>query len=473
MNGLTGRAAKRVENLSKAFEEIDAPFVLWAACITVVALSGCSSAPPQPEGAEASGYRVIVDPVNPQMLHASLSLADRNGSGLIAYLSGVDRGLVSQVEMPHCGGIGLVSDEPGKWRVPDDCRLLEWSIRVEAAERNAVDASKQMSVYFAGRQWWLLAEPTSLLRVDPSGDSSDTPLRIEGLERTAKQVGAVAMGDGAWRVPPGGSAPEFYVFGSLEVRTHQMGTVRTTYVLDDAARFDRLPIAESHAFALEYLTGVFRVSEDLPASDRHLLVVWLGMDETLGEAGGAAGSRSILANYVDGDPDNLEINAARTMLILAHEQVHQLVGLLRSSDSPFPIWLGESLAHYYALKALARGPLPSQVVSSVFDHFIDPTREVAAGLVDLCRRHLQGDPSAYPLFYTQGATFWSELDSALKEANLAGAGLSDVIPALLATSSSGCGLPTEFIALLRKKAGGAIEEILTRYVGEQGESARR
>ena len=183
-------------------------------------------------------------------------------------------------------------------------------------------------------------------------------------------------------------------------------------------------------------------------------------------ASGAAGSRSFLANYMDGDPDNLEINAARTVLILAHEQVHQLVGLLRPSGSPFPIWLGESLAHYYGLKALARGPLPRQIVSSVSDHFIDPTREVEAGLVDLCRHHLQGDPSAYPLFYTQGATFWSELDSALKEANLAGAGLDDVVPALLATSSAGCGLPTEFMAPLREKAGGAIDEILTRYVGE-------
>ena len=42
----------------------------------------------------------------------------------------------------------------------------------------------------------------------------------------------------------------------------------------------------------------------------------------------------------------------------------------------------------------------------------------------------------------------------------------DVVPALLATSSAGCGLPTEFMAPLREKAGGAIDEILTRYVGE-------
>jgi len=438
-------------------------FPLVAAALLTVG-AGCD-AEPSPEEALDGGYRVLSDPADPTILRVSLTLDRADVHERTAYVRGTEWGLTSQVEAPRCGDQLLAPLGSGSWTVPGGCQVLEWTIRVQEARPNTANASRQATWYFPDGRWWLLSEPTSLLRTDPEPAGGDLPLRIEGLGERAIQIGAVVLEEGGWRLPPPGSAPEFFVFGEPEVRGHEMGGFRITYVLDDPGPWDRLPLGEGHEGALQYLATVFPVPPDLPEAHRHLLVIWLGIDEALGEAGGAAGSRSFIANYVDGNDQDLELNAARTLLILAHEQVHQLIDLALLGGPPLPTWVGESLAHYYGIEALARTSLPESVIALVADFFIDPARPVEAGLMELGRRHGEGDPTAYPMFYLQGATFWSEVDRQLSEADPRGPGLDGLIPTLLATLEGGPGLPADFTRLLRERGGPAMDDILARYVG--------
>ncbi len=442
--------------------------------VLLLSLLACTSpdatVPPQVEASppvSALSYRVRLDPDNPRRLAARLDLSGQNASDRTAFVRGIGFGLSSQVTSPACDGTALAETAPGQWKVPEQCSDLSWSIEVEDATANEVDSSRQTSLYFPSTGWWLLSEPTSLLRLDDTDDDTVHSLRIEGLSGTDSIAGATQLADGSWRLPPIGSAPEFFAFGTLSLQNHELGRMRTTYVIDDVDRFQRLPLLDMHSKALSYLADVFQVPPTLPERDRHLLVVWLGIDEARGEAGGAAGSRSFLANYIDGDEENLALNAARTMLVIAHEQAHQLNDLMWQGGPPGPTWLGESLAHYYGLMALARSGLPEEVIARPMNAFIDVDRPVEVGLIEYNRRYIGGDQEAYGMFYAQGATFWAEADRILRSGPNAHEGLDALIPAFLrSTDSAGDGLPESFRTLLIEHGGAEMDALIKKFVGE-------
>lgn len=445
---------------------------LWVAALVV--LGGCTAPRSITANGDSgsstvqsyTGYTIYVDPETPSRLTAQLDLPRKHNANRTVFVRGMNFGLASQVSSPSCDGTELTTTHDGQWNVPDDCLRLSWLIELQDAIPNSVDSSAQNSLYFPDAGWWLLSEPTSLLRLSNNENGALLSLRIEGLLKSSTAVGATQIKDSAWRLPPIGSAPEFFAFGNLSLQRHDVGRVHTTYVIDDNDRFRRLPLLELHKRALEYLADVYQVPMDLPDRDRHLLVVWLGIDESHGEAGGAAGSRSFLANYIDGDEGNLSLNAARTMLVLSHEQAHQLHDLMWRGGPPVSTWVGESMAHYYGLKALARSGLPDDVVEVPMKVFIDPRRTIEAGLVEYNRRHDAGDPEAYGMFYLQGATFWAEVDRLLLAASSEQDGLDALIPEFLRSSGTGDGLPASFQALLLERGGPEMRALLSHFVGD-------
>jgi hypothetical protein len=450
---------------------------VWlAASLACLALTGCMERGTQKPATAAdetalqpqqfAGYTVHVDPDNPQRLLARLDLSSHDGTDRTAHVRGLNFGLVSQVADPSCDEVSLLATGDGQWAIPDDCCMLSWFIDMEPTAPNGVDTSLQRSLVFSGGDWWLLSEPTSLLRISGPDRESMLRVRFEGLPESSRIAGATRVEQGVWRLPGLNHAPEFFAFGNLVLEQHDVGRLQATYVIDDQDRFGRLNLPALHRQALAYLANVFQVPTDLPAADRHLLVIWLGIDESLGHAGGAAGSRSFLANYVDGGDEGLDMNLARTMLILAHEQTHQLHDLTWPGGTPGPTWLGESIAHYYGLKALARSGLPDEVVGVVMNFFIDPTRPVEAGLVEYERRYEAGDTDAYQMFYAQGATFWSEVDRVLLSVAPASGGLDALIPDFVQSPASDEGLPRSFQQLLLEQGGEEMRDLLARYVGE-------
>lgn len=399
-------------------------------------------------------YTVTSDPAYPHEVAVTLEMSARDVRPRTLTLRGLAWGLRSQVEAPKCGNTALVQDHDS-WIVPPACNQVSWIVRPVSAVQGTVDASKQASLWFPDSQWWLLSEPTSLLR---SQDSA------EGIVVLKTGLGATSAGHGRWRLPSMNNAPEFFALGNFSTQTRQVGPFLVRHVADDPARVKRLGLEDMHARALRYLAGVIAPSAR-DSEKQVLLVIWLGMDDQHGRAGGAAGSRSFVANYVFGKPEAESVNSARTLAILAHEQFHQLVDLVRGPLASLPVWLSESLAHYYGLKALVRSS-PGSTARAVYARFVDPARRVEHGLLELDRRHAAKDPTAYPAFYEQGATFWAEVDRAIRARSSDDSGLDILIPDLLRSNmQDGGGLPIAFVERLRKILGAQADELLNKYVG--------
>ena len=425
-----------------------------SACV-IVALCVASAA------AQAQ-YSVTVDPKLPLAATASLDLSASLGKERTVFVRGVPWGLKSQVDAPSCDARPLIRRGRSQWKVPADCSRVSWTVRFHAAEPGTVDAAEQKSLYFGRTRWWLLSEPTALLRLE--GDTAPSSLSVEFAGALQWQRGATAITGGRWRVPSVNNAPGFYVFGNLQTFEHRIGGVQILHVADDIERVQRLDLVKSQEAAWRYLSQITPTPADTSTEDQALLVVWLGRREPK-QAGGAAGNRSFIANYFM-QPEALP--RARTLLILSHEQQHELVDMVRGDRPPLPLWAAESLAQYYALKAIARSGLDPEAVAKVRREFVDPTRPVTAGLLDWQRRHANGNPAAYPMFYEQGATFWALVDESLSRATAGRRTLDDLMPELItAEFSTGGQLPATFVGRLRSEAGESVELLLSKYVGRE------
>lgn len=377
---------------------------------------------------------------------------------------GAGWGLKPQVSEVRCGGDALPQDADGHWLAPASCTQVTWRVVPDPVPAEGADASEQRTLSVGPGRWILLAEPTSMLR--PWGADGATTIR--SAPGSPRMLGATRVAAGVFRVPPVHGGPEFYVLGEASTSQRRLGGLEVTYVADSAARVRQLGLEARHAAALRYLTKLVPAPQAAAPSDRSLLVVWLGVSESRGAAGGAAGSRSFLANYVLGSPANSGRNTALTTLIAAHEQFHQLVDVLRSELPPQPsfVWFNESMAHYYGLKALAMAD-PSPSAKAVRDRFIDRQRDIEHGLLELNRRYEAGDQAVYELFYSQGATFWYEVDTAIQTATRGQQSLDDhLLPLLRGALQADGSLPVSFIDQLREVTGGHIDQLLARYVAK-------
>lgn len=377
---------------------------------------------------------------------------------------GLAWGLKPQVSDVRCDGRRLPKAETGSWLAPPDCALVTWRVLPDRVSRLGADASRQRTLRVGRRPWLLLAEPTSLLR--PIGDMQAGA--ISAAPASLPLAGATPLAGGGFRLPPASGAPEFYVLGHVQQTRRPLGQLQVSYVADDAESVGRLGLQARHASALNYLLALVPLPQPLADADRSLLVVWLGVAESAGQAGGAAGSRSFVANYVVGSPAQAQRHAARTLLIMAHEQFHQLVDMVQGSLPAPPataLWINESLAHYYGLKAM-KAVDSSAAAQALWKQFIDEKRPVEFGLLELERRHAAGDPDAYDAFYTQGATFWHALDAAIAGAGHGRHGLDDYLGELLRMPVGVDGaLPASLVERLRAVAGEEVDAVLAKYVG--------
>ena len=407
----------------------------------------------------AAQYEVKINPGTRQ-LELELALPP-HADPVEVSARGAGWGLQSQVQDVKCGKESLERRANGAWIVPAECRRVSWTVIPDLISDGGADPSKQRTLAVGSGPWFLLAEPTSLLR--PLGRSG--PSSISDTSRSDRLVGATPVGSDHYEVPAANHAPEFYVLGPAAVVERTVGDFDVTYVADEPSRVRRLRLDQLHAKALSYLSAVVRLPKSNPDPSRSLLVIWLAAGQLRGPLGGAAGSRSFVANYVIDKAADEKRNRSMTLAITAHEQFHQLVDMLRGEQSPLPVWLSESLAQYYALKALLHAD-DSQAAREIRNEFIDPARAVSQRLLELNRRHASGDRSAYTRFYSEGATLWGAVDSAITAATHGEQSLDDYVKELLVSQLPGDGtLPRHFIDRLQQVAGPQINQIFEKYVG--------
>ena len=116
-----------------------------------------------------------------------------------------------------------------------------------------------------------------------------------------------------------------------------------------------------------------------------------------------------------------------SLALVFHEQFHQL------DSGSHPVWMGESLANYYALKALKRVFPENESADSIWKRFINTERPITLGLLAI-EREISEDQNSqnYGHLYTQGATFWAELDETIQQHSTQGESLDSFMPAIMA-----------------------------------------
>lgn len=357
----------------------------------------------------------------------------------------------SEVKLPRCGDRLLRQVEPGRWSVPAACRQIQWNVSFSAPDgTEAALKVGRHNVAFPG--WWSVMEQNALLRV--AGNQSSSTMII----RNGSRVDRVAY------VPSVDDATEFYALGNIQRVVHMVDGVRVRYVADDLRNIEERQLLERHAESLQMLRRLFP-SPAAPFANE-LLVMVVGNSTSSGVAG-VMGARSLVVDY----PRNTDERDAFVFAALAHEQFHQLRALNAESsghstraDVTNGPWLEEGLAQYYGLKAVRGSQLAANGKATVWNAFIDPQREVSTGLLELNRRFLRGDESAYAMFYSQGATFFAELDRILMTVSGGRTSLDSFVPTLRASSDGK--LPDAVTARWRTIAGTHIDNLLARYVGE-------
>jgi hypothetical protein len=403
---------------------------------------------------------------HPQLVRMSLVVPNANAGSRTLVLRGVAWGLEPQVEGVRCGKQPVESIGRGTWRLPVGCKRVTWNVRANRASVGSVDASRQATLLFEDPRWVLLSEATSIPRLEGDESSSSIAIYAWGGGEPGRVVGASQAGENSWLLPSTRSGPEYFVVGDAPTRERSVGPFRVRYVYDDLARVEQLGLERMHEAVLSYLATVLPPPASVPQSRRTLMVVWLGRDDASGQFGGAAGSRSFLANYRYAGQAQQPPDQSLTLMTMAHEQFHQLAGLVRGSRPALPLWLNESLASYYGLKALDRVS-STAAARELRGQFISPSRPVHAGLIELDRQRALGDGKAYRSIYEQGATFWAQLDGAVSASPGEPRGLDPLMPILLRGATSKAEpLPREFVDDLRAIIGPRADALISEYVGE-------
>jgi len=407
-------------------------------------------------------YSVRVDDSEPLLAEATLVMPLSNGQARTLVLNGAARGLQGQVSDVRGDDTVLAAADAGRWVVPPECGTVTWKIHFEDAAAGPVQAASQRCVFFREQRWWLISEPTSLLRLEGANEESTLRLQPNGMSH----LGATPAGQNRWRVPAPGQAPEYFVVGHVKPQEFDIDGFRVCYVSDNARRVGQLRMQDRHAAAFRYLLKLFPQVANVPQAEKRLMVVWIGVDAKSRFIGGASGSRSFIANYIYGETALQDDYVAASLMVVAHEQFHQLTALCIQRATPLPIWVNEGLAQYYGLKTLSHSGLGLATVTRARQRFIAPDRPVEKGLVELSRQFEQGDRSVYPLFYSQGSTFWSEIDQALIRATGGAKSLDDFLPVILrATFDEEHAIPEALLASLRKVAGDRLDTLVRKYVG--------
>ncbi|MDV5224571.1 hypothetical protein RZ760_001180 [Providencia rettgeri] len=377
---------------------------------------------------------------------------------------GGDWGLKPQIDSVQCEGILLQQITTYEWLLPKGCQQVIWSVTPTDVRYGDADASKQSTIFIVNaddnKKTILLSEPTSLLRIvnDNAGTISSSP--------EVKMYGAKADGRQSWSVPEYNKAPEFYLVGDFTVQESYFGNMNSHYFSDNVTLTSELKLNQYHQEVLGYLTKALSITPQ-ESGDNELLVIWLGSNEKNKFIGGAAGGRSFVANYLYGDDNNIQLNNAKTQLVMAHEQFHQLIDMIRGNKPSQPTWIEEGLAQYYGFKSLKQTENNPELVSQIGNVVVPSNVSVKHTFMALDKQFKAGDRSVYPEFYSQGAIFWHKLDSILSEAAKNHSGLDPFVVELMTSPPEENGdLPEKIKTKMIEIGGEPVNSLFQQYIGQ-------
>ena len=401
--------------------------------------------------AETWLYRVALDPVEPLAARVVVELpAARRAQDFTVQVRGLVRGMTPQVTDLRCDGAPLAPDSASAWQVQAGrCVHLTWTVAMKALPEGGADPRRRESLYDARLRYWLFSEESSLLR--PVGKAPHNGA-VEFVGRGPVHGGVAVEGLPRRTLPAADGLPGFYVIGRLAGATVREGGLETLHLDADGGDWRRL-LAE-HDRALRYLT---RAAGSRQLKPMRSVVVWLGGATDDGMPVGVAGYRTLLLSTASRDGRMQHAEAALAWIL--REQ------LLQSMPVRLPLWARESLAQYYAIKALRRAELPPAALTALEKRLLDP-QAPRTRLVEAQRRLQEGDEAARAELRASGAAFWDRLDRAIVRKS-GFRTLDSALPRLLAAEWAGDRPPDAVLEQLRRYAGeAAVDELLAMYVGD-------
>lgn len=396
-------------------------------------------------------YRVALDSAEPLLARVVVELpAARREQDFSVQVRGLAGGVTPQVADIRCDGAPLAPDSASAWQVQAGrCRHLSWTVVMTAPPEGGADLRRLESLHDGRARYWLFSEVSSLLR--PVGENGRGG-EIEFVGRGPVHGGVAVDGAPRRALPAADGPPGFYVIGRLSGATVRQGGFETLHL--DADGGDWRSLLAEHDRALRYLVRVAGSRQLAPLRD---VVVWLGGTTEDGMPVGVAGYRTLLLSTASRD-GRIEHPEAALSWILREQ-------LLQSMPDWLPPWARESLAQYYAIKALRRSELPPAAVSAAEKRLVGPQLP-RSRLREAQRRLEAGEEAARDELRAGGAAFWDRLDRAIVRRS-GFRTLDSALPRLLASEWPGGRLPPAVLERLHHYAGeAAVDELLAQYVGD-------
>ena len=363
----------------------------------------------------------------------------------------------------RCDGKRIFRDGDQGWPLPRSCRRATWRVRLARVEAGGYLAHSLLAARHPTRRWVFLPGAGYLLEV--AGVRGRATLRLTLPPGVGAHHALDRLPDGRLLLPPAPASRLALIgVGSFEVRQVRVGTTRVRHLFAQPppARFSGLLAV--HKKALAYLVRVLG-----PPRGAGLDAYWFRLGPTSRMVSGYAGRRSVAISYVDKPRKAPHLVSALLpwlpVLLLLHEQVHQL-------GVAHPAWLSESLAQYYALKALGRsGAMRPADFAKALDRITRPWSRFALAdgrirMLTAYRRYLRsGSLRTYRVFYTNGARFWGVVDRAVVAKSGGRRSLDSIVRKVLKLRYDRQGRPPKaFHKLLLREGGAPARAAIARWV---------
>ncbi|MBU2712657.1 hypothetical protein [Zooshikella harenae] len=282
------------------------------------------------------------------------------------------------------------------------CQSITWHTELTVLSDFDYNASSQQSIY-SPSGWWLLFEWDNFHRLKGIENAKVCIANNKPKSKKEKNIALCSP------LPQSDQPPLLLAWGKPSTRINVENLKLTIYADNELLIHEIKTIKESLQKQYSYLQTVFSQPEHMNQV-RDWSLIWVGIDKKHKSLGGAAGSEAYISNYLVDKKQLTKQSIPMLLKVSAHETVHSI------TEYPFPLWISESLAEYYAYKSMQ---FISYSVNDPLTEWKQKRNVIPHAKTGLYEANLkvseQHDMSYYPLFYVKGAAFWQALDKALQD----------------------------------------------------------
>ena len=348
---------------------------------------------------------------------------------------------------PVCDGTPLAARAPTLWVAPATCRTVRWSVALRDQDKDGMDASDPTGAWSAAGRWWLLTDHLAFLA--PRG-GWDADVAIVAQLRDGKENRIVQS------FPHRGQMPFYGIVSAEPARVYRSGdfTLRVHGAVPPEAGE-----AQQHFFADTWSRWRRDILPRGATAPSALDILWIAPPPH-GDPGflASAGMHAVLMQNVPGPEQAASDAKLRAAVLLGvHEGFHTLIG---SIPETWPMWVNESWASYFALRAAKRhlDPAALKVTRDLMDAPASPS------LLDVQKQVDHGDNGNYDAFYGKGSRFWAAIDAVLTTRRNGSGRLAALIQDTNGLQGIDWSKPDAIAAFLDARSAGRASAIVRCYL---------